>query len=652
MRSALIVASSSYSDPGLKRLRAPASDADSLAAVLQDPGIGGFDVRTSIDEPAHMVRLAVEEFFADRQPDDVLLLHFSCHGVKDEDGELYFAMADTLLHRLAATAVAADFVNRRMNRSRSRRVVLFLDCCYAGAFERGMTARADRGVGLEAQFGDGRGRAVITASTAMEYAFEGGELADAHEAPPSVFTSALVHGLETGEADRDQDGLIALDELYEHIYDRVRAVTPSQTPSKWTYGIQGELVIARRSRPVSSPAPLPPELVDAMHSPFPAIRAGAVHELGRLLAGRHEGLALAARLTLEQLIEDDSRTVSAAAAGLLGGTKQEPAPPPRLELSATSIDFGSLTLGSDPAERVIHMENRGGGSLNARANTEDDWIRLRTLSNELHVAADTSVTGTRTGVIKVDSDGGSARILVTIHIAIPAPPVMDVTTAAQPSAGRGASMSESWVWGEVEDQEPNRPALGEHDHTTASAEEETATASSTSRTFGYRADFGKISLVAGQIIIASGVLFPADTAGTWPWWTAFALAVLGIVFTFANLMSVAYRSTQLLILLWNLFWLVAFTLGAIEVTGSPRSTVFSVLATFLGVGAFANVLFTIRTALPRTTWAFFAGFFATSQIAAAIAIHTDKTAAWYIAGCTLLASALAGFIMPVTRRYR
>src|SRR5215467_3087204 len=275
VRSALIVASYDYADPGLGQLHAPANDAQALEAVLRDPAIGGFEVWTLLNEPAHEVSLAVEEFFADRRPDDLLLLHFSCHGVKDESGELYFAMANTLLRRLGSTAVAADFVNRRMSRSRSRRVVLLLDCCYAGAFEHGMTARAGEGVGIGAQFG-GRGRAVITASSAMEYAFEGDQLTDTREQPPSVFTSALVEGLETGEADRDQDGLVALDELYDYVYEKVRATTPNQTPGKWTFGVQGELIIARRSHPVTVPAPLPRELDEAIDSPFTAIRVAAV----------------------------------------------------------------------------------------------------------------------------------------------------------------------------------------------------------------------------------------------------------------------------------------------------------------------------------------------------------------------------------------
>ena len=447
-RSALIVASDDYTDPGLRRLRAPASDAQALAEVLRDPKIGGFQVRTLLNEPAHEVNLAVEEFFADRSPDDLLLLHFSCHGVKDEGGELYFATTNTKLRRLGATAVAADFVNRRMNRSRSRRVVLLLDCCYAGAFERGMTARAGTEVGIETQFG-GRGRAVITASSAMEYAFEGDQLADTRELSPSVFTSALVEGLETGEADRDQDGQVALDELYDYVYDKVRAATPNQTPCKWTFGVQGDLYIAHRARPVTTPSPLPPELQQAIDHPLTAVRAGVVQELARVLQSRHAGLALAARLALERLAEDDSRMVSAAATAALGEQETlappEPAPPhatappqpapPKLVLSATVVDFGRLHQHDQSPERRIRLGNAGGRTLNARAETQASWLKLRQLGDELVIGVDATAVGEYDGMVSVVSDGGSAIIRVTATVdphptPVPQPPTNAI---AQPS---------------------------------------------------------------------------------------------------------------------------------------------------------------------------------------------------------------------------
>jgi hypothetical protein len=323
-RSALIVASDVYLDPGLSELRAPTADAEALAAVLGDPAIGGFEVRTLLNEPAHVVNEAVEDFLTDRSPDDLLLLHFSCHGIKDQGGELYFAMTNTKLRLLGATAVAADFVNRRMTQSRSQRIVLFLDCCYAGAFDRGMRARAGKAMDLEERF-SGRGRAVITASGAVEYAFEGGALTESGDPAPSVFTTAMVRGLTTGEADRDQDGYVDLDELYDYVYDAVRDVTPHQTPGKWTFGVQGDLVIARRGGPVTEPSPLPADLQDSLASPLAGVRAGTVGELARLAEGRHQGLALAAQRALTDLTDDDSRTVAAAATAALAGV---PAPPP------------------------------------------------------------------------------------------------------------------------------------------------------------------------------------------------------------------------------------------------------------------------------------------------------------------------------------
>jgi len=50
--------------------------------------------------------------------------------------------------------------------------------------------------------------------------------------PPSVFTSVLVKGLRTGHADRDGDSQVSIDELYDYVFDKVREITPHQTPEK------------------------------------------------------------------------------------------------------------------------------------------------------------------------------------------------------------------------------------------------------------------------------------------------------------------------------------------------------------------------------------------------------------------------------------
>ena len=44
-RSALMIASYLYQDADLRRLVAPAQDAEALSRVLEDPSIGGFSVK-------------------------------------------------------------------------------------------------------------------------------------------------------------------------------------------------------------------------------------------------------------------------------------------------------------------------------------------------------------------------------------------------------------------------------------------------------------------------------------------------------------------------------------------------------------------------------------------------------------------------------
>jgi hypothetical protein len=263
-RFALIVATDEYLDPGLAKLRSPATDAEALAGVLADPEIGDFEVDVLRNGTSSAIAEHVDSLLNAGKLDDLIVLHFSCHGIKDDSGELYLAATNTRPGLLPSTAVDASLVNRLMRRSRAQRAVLFLDCCFGGAFERGLVPRAAGVIDVADQFrqredglGGGRGRVVITASNAMEFAFEGTNLADAAASRPSIFTGALVEGLRTGAADHDQDGVVSLGELYEYVFERVRDVTPSQTPGKWEFGLQGDLVLAKNPHRMVRPAPPP-----------------------------------------------------------------------------------------------------------------------------------------------------------------------------------------------------------------------------------------------------------------------------------------------------------------------------------------------------------------------------------------------------------
>ncbi|MGI5440978.1 caspase family protein [Streptomyces shenzhenensis] len=181
-RDALLIATDTYDDTSLRSLRSPSQDCTALAAVLADPCIGGFRTEQLKDARAHQAMRAVEQFFRDRSRDDLLLLHISCHGIKDDDGSLYFAALDTDRDLPASTAIPAAFLRDRMNGCRARTIVVLLDCCYSGAFVPG--AKGDDQVHVRDELG-GHGRVVLTATSRTEYAWEGSGCAPGFRSRPS-----------------------------------------------------------------------------------------------------------------------------------------------------------------------------------------------------------------------------------------------------------------------------------------------------------------------------------------------------------------------------------------------------------------------------------------------------------------------------------
>jgi hypothetical protein len=326
-RLALVVATTTYTDTGLRRLRAPARDADDLAQVLADPDIGGFTITTVIDQPAQQIRLAIEDFLAGRGTQDLLLVYLSCHGLLDNYRRLYFAATDTRKDRLGATGVESAWVLDQLEHCRARRQVLILDSCFSGAFAHGAKGEAD--LGLRDRFlGQGRGRVVLTASTATEYSFEG-EPTDLASPPGSVFTAALVQGLRTGAADTDHDGHVSVDDAYAYVFDQVQAAGAAQTPQRWLYGAEGQILLARSPvGPAITPAPLPESLRAGLDSPHPGIRIGAVTELGTWLTGGDPAQAATARRHLQEVADTDIPRVARTARTLLGTepTAEPPGP--------------------------------------------------------------------------------------------------------------------------------------------------------------------------------------------------------------------------------------------------------------------------------------------------------------------------------------
>ena len=316
---ALVIANTEYTDPGLAQLTAPGQDAKELVRVLDSRDLCAFDdVIILINETASRVNETVDYFFSERKPDDLLLLYFSGHGVRDEYGSLYLAVKNTNRARLRSTAIKADFIRESMDQSRSKRQILILDCCNSGAFAQGTKAETGGSIGTAKAFeGTGYGRIVLTASDATQFAWEGDKVIG-KEIANSLFTHFLVKGLE-GEADQDWDGKITVDELYDYAYEQVVRRTPKQTPGKWSYRQQGEIFLRENLKPQEvKPAPLPTDLIELSGHQNSGVRKVAVQELASLLDGKHLGLVRSAQEKLREMAEtDDSLTLRHMAAAAL-----------------------------------------------------------------------------------------------------------------------------------------------------------------------------------------------------------------------------------------------------------------------------------------------------------------------------------------------
>ena len=304
---ALVIANTEYQDASFAKLTAPGKDAEEFAQVLSDAELAAFDdVDVLLNEGESRIRRSIARFFVNRQRDDLLLLYFSGHGVRNDQGQLFLAANDTEISILDATGIPADFVTHVMNNSRSQRQLLILDCCNSGAFAHGSKSASAIGksMGIATAFeGSGFGRVVLTATDATQYAWEGDKVIG--DTQKSVFTHFLIEGLK-GEADRDGDGRIHVDELYDYAYEQVVRRTPKQTPGKWSYKQQGDLVLRENLKPRDvRPVPLPSDLLYYLDHPSSGVRSTGVEELIRLLDGKHIGLARAAQVKLREIAEND-----------------------------------------------------------------------------------------------------------------------------------------------------------------------------------------------------------------------------------------------------------------------------------------------------------------------------------------------------------
>ncbi len=215
-RYAILIGSSRYPDePGLTKLRCPENDVDALDAVLRSPDFGGFtETFVFKNRPSHEILEKIETVLADAGRDDLVLIYFSGHGKLNPAGQLCLATVNTKIKALGSTSLPVSWIKSYFDHSASSKKVFLLDCCYSGAAGKAFIKGDDDQLRLMSR---GQGTFIMTASTGIEVAEEkeGDEF--------GLFTKHLVQGIRSGEADKDEDGFVDMQELYEYVHEKVQA---------------------------------------------------------------------------------------------------------------------------------------------------------------------------------------------------------------------------------------------------------------------------------------------------------------------------------------------------------------------------------------------------------------------------------------------
>jgi hypothetical protein len=233
---ALIVCNSRFEDGGaLPDLHGPKKDGLVLRDALTDHATGMFDkndIQLLSEEGSLEVGRAIDDFFAAAEPDDTLLFYYSGHG-RTRDQQLFLCARNTVAERLHSTAISESTISSIVSSSFAQVKIIILDCCYSGMLKGGEITDALAGTG----------RYIIAATSAAERAPD-----SSLRGMASPFTYALSDALITKANDRDGDGNVDLDDLYDYLKNApLRAPRPQRR-----FDGAGAVPIARRTLPTKS----------------------------------------------------------------------------------------------------------------------------------------------------------------------------------------------------------------------------------------------------------------------------------------------------------------------------------------------------------------------------------------------------------------
>ncbi len=190
-RSALLIGVSEYGE-GFDPLSGSLRDVQEIEQALKDPDCGAYELTCLQNKENGILNTQIENFFRNRDKDDLLLFYFSGHGDLGAGG-----FANQQLHLCArnskkdngvlieSTAVSAAFLKRQMDNCRAKNIIVILDCCYSGAIAD-LLKKGEEEIDFKALKAEGR--VILASSSASQVALQEPE-------GLSLYTKYLIEGM-------------------------------------------------------------------------------------------------------------------------------------------------------------------------------------------------------------------------------------------------------------------------------------------------------------------------------------------------------------------------------------------------------------------------------------------------------------------------
>lgn len=223
---ALVVGVSKYRDPKIPKLHLADKDAQVFGDFLETQNKVFRETKVTYLLNEKATKSEVEKYLYYTLPkagkEDTVILFFSGHGAFDpvRPKDFLFLSYDSEPDFLGTTAVkmsGLDFL-KGMN---AERVLIIADACHAGAFSfldmKPKTIVPSLDLFLQ-EAKNSTGTAIISSGVKEQISWEVPSLKN------SVFTHYLLEGLK-GNADRDHDGVVTLNEAYQYAYQRTKEAT-------------------------------------------------------------------------------------------------------------------------------------------------------------------------------------------------------------------------------------------------------------------------------------------------------------------------------------------------------------------------------------------------------------------------------------------